>query len=53
MCIRDSLEVVDLAVKDDGEVLVLIEHGLFAALQVNDGKAALAKGCLLYTSRCV
>ena len=39
------LEVVDLAVKDDGEVLVLIEHGLFAALQVNDGKAALAKGC--------
>ena len=39
------LEVVDLAVKDDGEVLVLIEHGLLAALQVNDGKAALAKGC--------
>ena len=41
------LEVVDLAVKDDGEVLVLIEHGLFAALQVNDGKAAVAQGYLV------
>ena len=39
------LEVINLTVKDDGKVLVLIEHGLFAALQVNDGKAALAKGC--------
>ena len=54
------LEVVHLTVEDDDQGAVLIEHGLFAALQVDDGQAAVTQGhlvihivCLLYTSRCV
>ena len=40
------LEVVHLAVKDHHQGAVLVEHGLLAALQVNDGQTAVAQGDL-------
>lgn len=41
--LAQGLEVIDLAVKNADKTAILIEHGLLAALQVNDGKAAVAQ----------
>lgn len=45
--LAQGLEVIDLAVKNADKTAILIEHGLLAALQVNDGKAAVAQGYLV------
>ena len=37
------LKIVNLSVKDHNKVFVLVEHGLFSALQVNDGQPPLAQ----------
>ena len=41
------LEIVNLTVKNHDQIAVLIEHGLLAALQVNDGQPAVAQGHLI------
>ena len=38
------LKIVDLAVEDHHHAAVFVVHGLCAALQVNDGQAAMAQG---------
>ena len=37
------LKIVNFSVKDHNKVFVLVEHGLFSALQVNDGQPTLAQ----------
>ncbi len=42
--VAQRLEIVDLAVEDDGDAVVLVIHRLLAAGGVDDGQAAVAQG---------
>src|SRR5260370_518199 len=40
---RERLEIVDLAIERDGDRVVLVEQGLLAAGNIDDGEPAMAE----------
>ena len=41
--LHQALKVVDLAVEDDADAVVLVVHGLVASGEVDDGKSAMGQ----------